>query len=45
MDPVALFGSEAWFLALPLTTEWREQRVLVSIGNGDAEPWAASIRR
>jgi nucleoside phosphorylase len=41
MDPVALFGGEAWFLARPLTTEWREQRVLVNLGNGDAEPWAA----
>jgi len=41
MDPVALFGGEAWFLARPLTTEWREQRVLVNNGNGDAEPWAA----
>lgn len=41
MDPVALFGREAWFLARPLTTEWREHRTLVSLGNGDAEPWAA----
>lgn len=42
MDPGALFGSEAWFLARPLTTEWREQRVLVNIGNDDAELWAAA---
>ena len=40
MDPAALFGGEAWFLARPLTTEWREHRTLVAIGNGDAEPWA-----
>lgn len=38
MDPVALFGGEAWFLARPLTTEWREHRALVSIGTGDAAP-------
>lgn len=42
LDPVALFGGEAWFLARPLTTEWREHRTLVSIGNGDAEPWTAA---
>jgi nucleoside phosphorylase len=40
IDPVALFGGEAWFLSRPLTTEWREQRTLVSLANGDAKPWA-----
>jgi nucleoside phosphorylase len=41
MDPVALFGRETWFLDRPLTTEWREPRVLVNIGDGHVEPWAA----
>jgi nucleoside phosphorylase len=41
LDPVAQFRDAAWFQRRPLTTEWRENRALIALRDGIAEPWKA----